>query len=247
MSHQRGGFGDNAGKKDGVSADILALLRTNSWFRELPDFLIEPIILSSAIRNFAPGDVIHYQGDEAAGLYAVLSGSVKVSSLSVDGRECVFRYLSPASWFGEIGMLDKSVRTHDAIAIGDTTLLVLPPRELARILDSYPVLYKFLSLLLCRVVRTAFTMLNDTTLLSVSARLAKRLVSFAEAYGQSHEKGIQITIHLPQDDLAMLISTTRQTINKRLADWQRLGWIEVRYGKIVILNMEALQQLYRDE
>jgi CRP-like cAMP-binding protein len=90
-------------------------------------------------------------------------------------------------------------------------------------------------------------MLNDTTLLSVSARLAKRLVSFAEAYGHPQEKGIQITIHLPQDDLAMLISTTRQTINKRLADWQRLGWIEVRYGKIIILNMEALQQLYRDE
>jgi len=208
--------------------------------------LTDPILLASSVRTFAAGDVIHSQGDQSLGLYAVLSGTVKVSSLSAEGKECVFRYLSPGSWFGEIGMLDKSVRTHDAVAIGETTLLVLPPRELTRILDAHPILYKFLSLLLCRVVRTAFTMLNDTTLLSVSARLAKRLASFAEAYGQPTEKGILITIHLPQDELAMLISTTRQTINKRLADWQRLGWIEVRYGKIEILNMDALLQLYRD-
>lgn len=247
MSHHRPDvFGRDVGKGSNPE-EILATLRTNSWFRELPDFLIDPIIQAAAVRKFFAGEIIHHQGDESTGLYAVLSGSVKVSSLSADGRECVFRYLSPASWFGEIGMLDKSVRTHDAIAIGDTALLVLPPWELARILDAYPILYKFLSLLLCRVVRTAFTMLNDSALLSVSARLAKRLVSFAEAYGQPHEKGILITIHLPQDDLAMLISTTRQTINKRLADWQRLGWIEARYGKIVILNMAALQQLYRDE
>ncbi|HXP97118.1 MAG TPA: Crp/Fnr family transcriptional regulator [Telmatospirillum sp.] len=226
--------------------DILSILRTNSWFRDLPDVLTDPILLASSVRTFAAGDVIHSQGDQSLGLYAVLSGTVKVSSLSAEGKECVFRYLSPGSWFGEIGMLDKSVRTHDAVAIGETTLLVLPPRELTRILDAHPILYKFLSLLLCRVVRTAFTMLNDTTLLSVSARLAKRLASFAEAYGQPTEKGILITIHLPQDELAMLISTTRQTINKRLADWQRLGWIEVRYGKIEILNMDALLQLYRD-
>ncbi|MBM7343094.1 Crp/Fnr family transcriptional regulator [Pantoea coffeiphila] len=227
--------------------ELLAILSTSSWFNELPDYLIAKIVELSSIRNYEDGDVIHYQGDTSRGLYAVLSGAVKVSSLGADGKECVFRYLAPGSWFGEIGMLDKSARTHDARVINNTLLLVLSSRDVQTLLNLYPIFYKFLALLLCRVVRNAFTMLNDTTLLSVSARLAKRLISLAEAYGEPHERGILIGLYLTQDDMATIINTTRQTINKRLVDWQKLGWIDAKYGKILIMNSEALKQLYMDE
>lgn len=226
---------------------IRAFLGRNSWFAELPAVLADRLVAAAQRRDFADGGIIHHQGDPPAGLYAVLKGSVKVSSLSTEGRECVFRYLAPASWFGEIGMLDHGARTHDAMAVGETMLLILPPAELARILEDHPIFHRHLALLLCRVVRTAFTMLNDAALLNVPARLAKRLASFAEAYGLSRDGGILISVHLPQDDLAMLVSTTRQTINRRLADWQRRGWIEIRYGKILIRDLAALQRLYREE
>ncbi|HHG8771599.1 TPA: helix-turn-helix domain-containing protein [Raoultella planticola] len=47
--------------------------------------------------------------------------------------------------------------------------------------------------------------------------------------------------------MATIINTTRQTINKRLVAWEKLGWIEAKYGKILIVNMSALRQLYIDE
>ena len=167
--------------------------------------------------------------------------------MSSEGQECVFRYLSPASWFGEIGMLDGGVRTHDAVAFSDTTLLFLPPQELTRLLDEYPILYKFIALLLCRVVRSSFNLLNDSALLSVSARLAKQLVRLAETYGKHKGSEISIDLHITQDHLAVLTNTTRQTVNKRLVDWQKLGWIDARYGRIIILDMSNLQQLYESE
>lgn len=215
----------------------------NTWFRELPDDLARALVGAASVRSFAAGEVIHCQGDPSNALYAVIAGSVKVSSISADGRECVFRYLSPGNWFGEIGMLDGLPRTHDAVAAQPSRVLLLSPEALADVLARHPVFYKFLSLLLCRVVRTAFTMLNDTTLLSVSARLAKRLLSFAEASAP----GGEFAVHLTQDELATLVNATRQTVNKRLADWQKLGWIELRYGQIVIRNPDALQQLYLGE
>ncbi len=230
-----------------TSQALLDILSTSSWFKELPDYLITKIIELSTIKYHEDGDIIHYQGDASQGLYAVLSGSVKVSSISADGKECVFRYLSPGSWFGEIGMLDKSARTHDARTINKTMLLVLSSKDVQTLLNMYPIFYKFLALLLCRVVRNAFTMLNDTTLLSVSARLAKRLISLADSYGEPHDKGILIGLYLTQDDMATIINATRQTINKRLVDWQKLGWIDAKYGKILIMNPEALKQLYMDE
>ncbi|MEC5320416.1 Crp/Fnr family transcriptional regulator [Brenneria populi subsp. brevivirga] len=235
---------------DGAGAlpdeDILPVLLSNNWFRALPDYLIEQIIARAALRHYAKGEIVHYRGDASRGLYAVISGAVKVSSISSDGKECIFRYLSPGNWFGEIGMIDKSVRTHDARAIGNTLLLTLAPKDVEYLLKTYPIFYQFLAILLCKVIRNAFTMLHDSTLLSVSARLAKRLISLAEGYGEPHEKGILINLHITQDDLATIINTTRQTINKRLVAWEKLGWIDAKYGKILIVNAAALKQLYED-
>ncbi|MEF3088891.1 Crp/Fnr family transcriptional regulator [Raoultella sp. WB_B2P2-3] len=227
--------------------EIQAILLTSSWFRALPDYLSGQMLSRASFYQYENGEVIHYRGDESQALYAVITGSVKVSSVSADGKECIFRYLSPGNWFGEIGMIDKSVRTHDARALGKTILLTLKPRDVESLLQHYPILHHFLALLLCKVVRNAFTMLHDSALLSVSARLAKRLVSLSEGYGEWHEKGVLINLYLTQDDLATIINTTRQTINKRLVAWEKLGWIEAKYGKILIVNMSALRQLYIDE
>ncbi len=225
-----------------LSPGVAEVLLGNTWFRELPDDLARALVGAATLRSFGPGDVIHCEGDVSDALYAVVSGAVKVSSLAADGRECVFRYLTPGNWFGEIGMLDGLPRTHDAVAAQPARVLLLPPEALADLLARHPVLYKFLALLLCRVVRTAFTMLNDTTLLSVSARLAKRLLSFAEG-----QDGAGIAVRLTQDELATLVNATRQTVNKRLADWQKRGWIELGYGCILIRDAEALRQLHLDE
>ncbi|HAT1680545.1 TPA: Crp/Fnr family transcriptional regulator [Klebsiella oxytoca] len=227
--------------------EIRSILLTSSWFRALPDYLIEQIMARGYMNLYDSGEMVHLRGDESRNLYAVITGSVKVSSVSADGKECIFRYLSPGNWFGEIGIIDNSVRTHDARATGNTILLILKPDDIGYLLHNYPIFYRFLALLLCKVIRNAFTMLHDSTLLSVSARLAKRLVSLSENYGEPHENGILINLYLIQDDLATLINTTRQTLNKRLVTWEKLGWIEARYGKILIVNLGALRQLYIDE
>ena len=227
--------------------NILDILQTNSWFSNLPNYLIDILMQCGTLRFYNDSEMVHYQGDPARGLYAVIQGSVKVSSISADGRECVFRYLSPGNWFGEIAMLDKSARTHDAKAISPTILLIITPKDLALILEKYPVFYQSLNILLCKVIRNAFTIINDSALLSVSARLAKRLLSLAEGYGEPHEKGTQLSLYLTQDDLATIINTTRQTINKRLVAWEKLGWIDAKYGKIVLVNLPALKQISEDD
>lgn len=223
------------------------VLLSNSWFNGLPDYLIDEILATGHRKAFRARELVHGKGDSSDGIYAVLSGAVKVCSISADGLECVFRYLSPGNWFGEIGTLDHSLRTHDAQAIEDSELFFLSAPEVSRILENHPIFYKFLALLLCRVVRTAFTMLDDSALLSVSARLAKRLISFAEAYGEPRPEGTLIRLHLTQNDLATIINTTRQTINKRFVCWQDLGWIDARYGRIMITNIAALRQFAEEE
>lgn len=226
--------------------ELLRVLNANSWFNSLPAEICEAMLNLASVRSYDEGDIIHYQGDPSRGFYGIVKGAVKVSSTAADGRECVFRYLSPGNWFGEIGIIDRSVRTHDARVLRKTLLLILSPHDLGKLLEVHPAMYHFLSLLLCKVVRNAFTLLHETSLLSVSAQLAKRLSSLAEAYGQPCGEGVEINLHLTQDDLATIINTTRQTINKRLVEWEKLGWIEARYGNIIIKNSDALKQLFEE-
>lgn len=196
---------------------------------------------AAAVVCVSEGATVHSEGDGADALYAVLAGAVKVSSVSAEGRECVFRHLLPGDWFGEIGVLDGGGRTHDAVAIADTRLLVVPPHRVAEILDRHPLLYRFLALLLCRVVRTAFTMLADATLLSLDARVAKRLLSFAEAAERAG--GAEAAVRLTQEQLAALCGATRQAVNRRLTAWHKAGWIELGYGAIRVREVEAIRRI----
>ena len=139
--------------------EINTILLGSSWFRALPDYLIEQMVSRATLYQYENGEIIHYRGDESLGLYAVITGSVKVSSVSADGRECIFRYLSPGNWFGEIGMIDKSTRTHDARAIGKTILLTLKPRDVEFLLQNYPILHRFLALLCKRRLSTVWQIL----------------------------------------------------------------------------------------
>jgi len=88
-------------------------------------------------------------------------------------------------------------------------------------------------------------MLEDHALLTLVARLAKHLVMLSNAYGIEQPEGLLIDLHLPQEDLSMLLGSTRQTINRKLAEWARLGWIKINYSEITICNRDALVQLYQ--
>ncbi len=221
-------------------SEIRAALGRGTWFRTLPPEIAAALVAAASVAEVPEGAAVHHQGDGADALYAVLAGGVKVSSVSAEGRECVFRHLLPGDWFGEIGVLDGGGRTHDAVAVAPTRLLVVPPRRLAEVLERHPLLYRFLALLLCRVVRTAFTMLADATLLSLDARLAKRLVSFAEAEARAGAE--ETVVRLTQEQLAALCGASRQAVNRRLAAWQAEGVIELGYGAIRVRDGAALRR-----
>jgi CRP/FNR family transcriptional regulator, cyclic AMP receptor protein len=244
----------NKNPRDGMSLsepmrrqETLAALLTNGWFQDLPKPIMEKMVSLAIQRRYADNETVHYKFDDPACLHGVISGSVKVSSMSSDGRETTFTYYGPGSWFGQIALLDGLSRTHDIRACGETVLVNILHRDFNELLESNPILYKHFALLLCRLVRVSFSILEDSALLSLQARFAKRLTALADTYGVPHAQGTMINLHLPQDDLGMLLNTSRQTINQKLKEWQKLGWVNLHYGKIIIRNPEALQQLANEE
>ncbi|MBB2202770.1 Crp/Fnr family transcriptional regulator [Gluconacetobacter tumulisoli] len=217
------------------------ILIAHSWFADLPDRLVTQMAEISVLRRYAAGDLIHSKAARATFLHGVVSGAVRVSSTSIAGREAILTYYGPGDWFGHIALIDGLARTHDIHAQEDSVLVNIAHHDFNALLRAEPELYRHIALMLCRLLRLSFAWIEDAALLSLPARLAKQLLSLARSYGEAHGNGTLIRLRLPQEDLAMLLGTTRQTINRRLSDWAKLGWISVHYGEILILDRQALQ------
>jgi CRP/FNR family transcriptional regulator, cyclic AMP receptor protein len=229
-----------------TQSDVLAeVLRNDSLLSDWPSEIINAFIARGRIRHYEAGDVIHRKHAPSECLHRIISGAVRISSVSGEGREAIFSYYGPKDWFGHIGLLDGKPRTHDIHACGPCVLFNLPHQDFRKLIEQTPILYKHFALLLCSMIRSSFIMLEDRVLLNLSGRLAKHLITLVDAYGVAHRSGQMIALHIPQEDLSMLLGSTRQTINRKLTEWAKLGWIEIHYSQIVIVNRDALMQLYR--
>jgi CRP/FNR family transcriptional regulator, cyclic AMP receptor protein len=185
--------------------------------------------------------VLFSRGDQPSGLFGLVDGAVRVSGMSESGKEALLTLLEPPGWFGEISVFDGQPRTHDAIADGESRVVQVPQGDILRMLDTDPRWWRDLALLATSKLRLAFIAMEDMVLLPIAQRLARRLSLMAEGYGE--RRTTSNTVEVSQDQLAMMVSTSRQTANQVLKDFEQKGLIRLAYGSIEILDFVGLRRL----
>lgn len=214
----------------------------NEWFAELPPEVVEQLAQRAHRRKLADGQMLYARGDAPQGLYGVVSGRVELRASAPDGREIVATVHEPGNWFGEVSLFDGAQRVHDAFADGATELLVIPTADFHRWLATHPELYPHFTRMLCRKLRLALGVVEALVFLPLSARVAARLLTLAEAYGRPSEDGLLIDRHLPQDLLARMVAAGRQAVSRELKALEAAGAIRVAYGKVVVTDMDRLRE-----
>jgi CRP-like cAMP-binding protein len=97
--------------------------------------------------------------------------------------------------------------------------------------------------LLAARVRRLSELAEDSILLALRARLAKKLIALARNYGTPTEGGTRIELKLPQQALGELVGTSRESINKQLRDWTQRGLVHFERGTITVLDARGLEAL----
>ncbi|BBP74076.1 Crp/Fnr family transcriptional regulator [Pseudomonas gingeri NCPPB 3146 = LMG 5327] len=214
-------------------------LLTGHWFSNLPAHLQDSLLAAAKGRRLTPGQRLFKRGDPPCGLYAVLEGSVRVGAVSEKGKEALLSLIELPYWFGEISLFDGLPRTHDAYAVGHTILLQVPQSVLLELLEEHPEYWRQFALLMSQKLRLTFIGLEQLSLMPAPARLAHRLLQIAEGYGElNHSRQL---IPLAQDQLASMLSLSRQTTNQILQGLQDEGIVHLNYGEIEILDLERLR------
>lgn len=222
---------------------IAAALERSAWFRGLPDALRAALRAAGRVRTVRAGERLFMRGDPDDGVYCVLEGAVRVGAASMGGREALLAVVGPTSWFGEITLFDGGPRTHDAYAERDSTLFHVPRAPLAALLDATPAWWHAFGLLLTQKLRLAFDAIEEAALLPAAARVARRLLVLARSYGEEPGGGGEHrVVSVPQEDLALMLALSRQTVNQILRQFERDGLVVLRYGQIEIADAERLAQ-----
>lgn len=219
-------------------------LMAGHWYSHLPVELQNSLLTMARLRRLAPGHRLFQRGDPPCGLYAVLEGAVRVGAVNEQGKEALLSVIEAPHWFGEICLFDGQPRTHDAVSVGATTLLHLPQGTLLGFLEQHPVHWRHLALSMSHKLRLTFINLEHLSLLPAPARVAHRLLLIARGYGDGEP--VRTTLQLPQEQLALMLSLSRQTTNQILKDLQAQGVLQLGYGEIDILDVERLRTLARD-
>jgi CRP/FNR family cyclic AMP-dependent transcriptional regulator len=231
---------DKTGEAQKFSSNKLAVLRKHPYFCDLGPEAFDQLCRYAKHATLKRGSTIFSKGDAGNSLVAVISGTVKISISSPDGRTAILNLIGPGEIFGEVALLDGQARTADATANTNCEIFVIDRREFLPFVRSQPALaMKFIELL-CARLRWTSDQVEQVILQDLPGRLASALIRLTERH-RPVEGGL--TIVITQQEISEMVGMTRESINKQLRAWAARHWVRLEHGAIVVLDVEALQEL----
>lgn len=223
-----------------IPGNKLAVLHGHPVFCDLDSEAFEQLSRYAKHTMLKRGATIFSKGDPGNSLIAVISGTVKISISSPDGRNAILNLIGPGEIFGEVAVLDGQARTADAIANSNCEIFTIDRREFLPFVRSQPALaMKFIELL-CARLRWTSDQVEQVILQNLPGRLASALIRLTERHKEA-QGGRTITV--TQQEISEMVGMSRESINKQLRAWAMRNWVRLEHGAIVVLNLEPLQEI----
>ena len=194
-------------------------------------------VLADASREvtLGRGEVLFDQDEPGRDLYIVASGRIAIAKRSADGRSSVVALMEEEDLFGEMSLFDGQGRSAEARALEPSRLIAVPYEAVRSSLHERPEALWTVVALLANRLRVTDEALADSMFLDVTGRTAKRLLELA---GDSDE----FTLPVTQEELAGMVGASRERVNKAIATFIRLGWLELSDRRYRIVERVKMAQ-----
>lgn len=180
------------------------------------------------------------------GLGIVLSGKVRLMTIGIDGTVHLMAILGPGQQFNEVTLFADARCTHDVEAVGETELLSLTGEEYARLAKQHPILVEALLISNVQRVHQLVETLNDLRAQTKLVALARVLLKNAR-HVCGNSKVNSLDLDVVQDDIAMFLGVRRSYLNQTLGRLCDLGFVELSYRKIRIVDLAGLNDWVVDQ
>jgi CRP/FNR family cyclic AMP-dependent transcriptional regulator len=211
-------------------------------FAELGEADVASLAARLRRRPYARGEVVFLRDDPGDSLYIVKAGAIRIGLTSSEGKEMTLAVRGSGDFFGELALLDGEPRSANAVAQEPSELLVLQRDDFLALVDDRPSVAVALLKVLSQRLRQSSQIVEDAAFLDVPARLAIAILRLLDAQGQPDQPDTVIAARLSQAELAAMVGTRRESVNRWLRFYEQQGLIRYERGQITVLRPDGLRK-----
>jgi CRP/FNR family cyclic AMP-dependent transcriptional regulator len=197
------------------------------------------------------GTEIFAEGDTADAVYAVIGGSghVRIGAIDRHSKGLMIEVFRTGDIFGEIGVIDGSTRSADAVAEGRVRLMRIDGRVFLDAINDNALLGANLCRMFAGRLRRTSILFRDATFESLEVRLARQLLYLGKREGRRTDQGLQLAGRFRQSDLADLLGATTRSIITILNSWRADGLViyDAARAQLTLCREAELQKLVGSE
>jgi CRP-like cAMP-binding protein len=215
----------------------------NDVLSALPGDLSSLLFAKARKVAIAADETLFLAGDEGDGCFLVEDGLLKASVLSPSGSERVLAIFGQGAVIGELSMIDGAPRSASVTALRPSKLNYVSRVAFESFGESNPDVYRYVTMVLVQRLRDTNGALVATSFLSVKGRVARALLSLAEAFGRDVGGGrILVRQKVTQSDLAAMAGIARENVSRVLQDWMRRKLLSRLAGYYCLEDKRAIER-----
>lgn len=215
-------------------------LRKFPLFANLPEEELAVTNSLLRLKNFGRREIVCRKEEAADGLYLLFSGSLQAVDIAEDGREIGLNLIKPGSFFGELSVIDGLPRSAHIIALQPSLVGVIPQAAARETFYKLPATAEAMMRHLTALVRNLSTF---RALLAIP-NAQQRVYALLLQLGQQMPGGLVVIQNLPkQQEVAIMINTSRETVSRAIAHLVTLGVLEKDFKRLIVRDPLRLRRL----
>lgn len=214
-------------------------LKCFSLFSTLTEEDLAPLLPYLIARRYRKGQILFVEGEIGSHVYFVLSGQIKLSKTLPDGNEQILDWCGPNDSLAEILLIEPGPYPATAEVIQESQLLILSNEGIPELLVKNPKISVSLIRTLSKRLRLNQEFIRILTSRSTAGILAALLLRLAQPAARSGDP-IYVDGTLTHKDLASMIGTSRELVNRSINNWKRQGIIRLQDSRLEILKPQEL-------
>jgi CRP/FNR family transcriptional regulator, dissimilatory nitrate respiration regulator len=224
-----------------TSPDILPFLDTIPYFQNLEQKTLQEVVRGAFFRAYEVGQIVLLEGEQTVGLYIVQEGSLKVSKIGVDGREQILQFLDAGEVFNAISVFTGQSNPATVSALEPSKVWLIRRETILKMLDTHPHFARRVIQELAGRVLHLISLVEDLSLRSVEARLARLLLE--------HSVGdkVQRRRWATQTEIASRLGTVPDVVSRTLRKLVDQGLIQMNGKDILLIDREGLEAIAKVE
>jgi CRP-like cAMP-binding protein len=215
----------------------IELLKTINYFSGIDASELEtikPYIIDKSVNK---GEIILHEGVWSDYLYFLIAGLVKVYKTSSNGKEQILHIAPPGESVNDVSTFDGGTNQASILAMTPVQLYGIRKEDLNIILQAHPRIYLNILKALAYRIRRDSNLVEELSSTQVIGRLAKLLLG--KYAGEESTVGLWLT----QQDMASMIGTCREVVNRSLKIMEEKGAIRLKRHRVIVIKKEILADM----